>query len=106
MGELREVAQLREVVRYDGIGADFGFIHTKERFIEIMEKEITNSEWRKIPEWLRDIRCDYKDEWVLPDDFVFFKFEDWIDYSGATVERIQSNLQEERIESHLVDPTP
>ena len=36
MGELREVAQLREVVRYDGIGADFGFIHTKERFFNCL----------------------------------------------------------------------
>jgi len=85
------MGELREVVLYDGIGADSCFIHTKERFIEIMEREITNAEWGKIPEWLRDIKCDYKDGWVLPDDFIFFRFEDWIDYSGATVEHIQSN---------------
>jgi hypothetical protein len=76
--------QLREVVLYDGIGSDPGFLHTKTRFIEIMNKEFTYADWKNMNPILKAIKCDFED-WVLPDDFIFFRFEDWLRYSGATL---------------------
>ena len=70
------------IILYDGIGSDPCHMHTPERFLEIMNKEITNANWTEMDPILKCIQCDYK-EWILPDDFIFFTLEDWLDYSGG-----------------------
>lgn len=77
------------VILYDGIGADPTGLHTEERFLEIMSKEIERKKWQKRPEkniinWFfeNEFRLKFK-EWVLPEDFCFFTLDDWIEYSGA-----------------------
>ena len=54
-----------------------------------MNKEITQKDWNKnrgkrnkAEIILNLIQLQFKD-WVLPDDFIFFTLNDWIEYSGA-----------------------
>lgn len=75
--------QLQEVVLYDGVGSDPSHVHTKDRFLEIMKSEFTHADWKNMNPILKAIKCDFED-WILPDDFIFFRFEDWLRYSGAT----------------------
>jgi len=77
------------MILYDGVGADASGIHTEERFLKIMRREVENKKWQRRPEtnpvnWLyeNEIQLKFKD-WVLPDDFCFFTLDDWIDYAGA-----------------------
>ncbi len=74
-----------ETVYYSGIGCNPTHNHTKEEFINIMKCEFQNKSWvneiemygkNNMPE------LNYKD-WILPDDFCFFTFEDWLDFSGG-----------------------
>jgi hypothetical protein len=75
-------------VFYTGIGANPNGIHTASEFLKIMNDNFTNRIWcdelSAIP---REIHpsLQYKD-WILPDDFFMFSFDDWIDYSGAIIE--------------------
>lgn len=71
------------LVYYNGINADPGYVHTEERFIKVMEKLVDETKWNELNPVLREIKCEYKEGWVLPDDFIFFTLQDWIDYSGA-----------------------
>ncbi len=81
-------------ILYDGIGADPSFIHIPERFIEIMTNWVQNKKWQKTPRenvvnWYyeNEIQLKFKD-WILPDDFCFFKLDDWVDYAGARIVEI------------------
>lgn len=76
-------------ILYDGIGADPSGIHTEERFLEIMKRDIENKKWQKRPEenivnWYfeNEFQLKFKD-WILPDDFCFFMLDDWVEYAGA-----------------------
>ena len=55
-------------ILYDGIGADNSREHTKEQFLNIMNKEFTHKNWRLelkiIPRELHH-QCNFKD-WILP----------------------------------------
>jgi hypothetical protein len=72
---------------YTGIGCKEGYHHNKDEFMNIMKNEFTFKEWRHE---LNNIgrenhyQLQYKD-WVLPDDFIFFTLDNWIDYSGAEI---------------------
>lgn len=70
-------------IHYDGIGADPSGVHTPERFLEIMEREIQNKN-EKNP-LLRLVKYSKFKDFILPDDFIFFTLEDWVDYSGAFI---------------------
>ena len=48
-----------------------------------MKSEFTHADWKNMNPILKAIKCDFED-WILPDDFIFFRFEDWLRYSGAT----------------------
>lgn len=77
------------IIGYTGIGAKKNGIHTEQEFLDIMNKEITHKDWNKnrgkrnkAEIILNLIQLQFKD-WVLPDDFIFFTLNDWIEYSGA-----------------------
>lgn len=79
-------------ILYTGIGSkkDDG-IYSVSEFLEIMKTEFMNKKWSLelniIPKEYH-YQLQYKD-WNLPDEFLFFELDDWINYSGAEV--IQDN---------------
>ena len=70
-------------IYYTGIGCNESGYHTVDDFLNIMKKEFTHKEW-KHDFRERHYQLQFKD-WILPDDFVFFSLDDWIEYSGAEV---------------------
>jgi len=72
---------------YTGIGCHESGHHTEEQFLDIMKREFTHKtsrcELAAIPRE-HHYQLQFKD-WVLPDDFVFFTMNDWIEYSGAEI---------------------
>ncbi len=77
----------REFVYYSGIGANPSYKHTKEEFVAIMKREFQDKVWREEIEMYGKEQIEelsFKD-WILPDDFCFFTFADWIDFSGAEI---------------------
>lgn len=72
-------------IQYDGIGCDgTKTVFTEDEFIKIMNDNFTHKDWKNVPVFIKSIQLNFKD-WVLPDDFIFFTIEDWIEYSGASV---------------------
>lgn len=72
------------LIEYDGIGCDgTKTLFTEEEFTKIMNDNVTHKDWKNVPEIIKKIQLNFKD-WILPDDFIFFTTEDWIEYSGAT----------------------
>jgi len=65
-------------ILYTGIGSNITDIHEEKEFLTIMEKEITNKRH------VSHFKFQFKD-YILPDDFVFFNLNDWIEYSGAEI---------------------
>ena len=61
---------------YTGIGSNKAGIHTETDFLKIMTNEFTYNTG------MHDYQLQFKD-WILPDDFIFFTLDDWLDYSGA-----------------------
>jgi hypothetical protein len=76
-------------ILYDGIGSNKSGEHTENEFMDVMKREFTHKIWRheltKISREQHD-QLIFKD-WNLPDDFVFFTLEDWIEYSGAKIKK-------------------
>jgi hypothetical protein len=74
-------------ILYDGIGSNKSGEHTVIEFLNIMKREFTHKSWRHelsvIPREQHD-QLDFKG-WHLPDDFIFFTLDDWIEYSGAEI---------------------
>ncbi len=64
---------------YKGIGCNSTHIHTETEFLNIMKKEFTDKDWS---EKAFHYQLEYKNR-ILPDDFVSFTLDDWLDYSGA-----------------------
>ena len=81
------------IILYTGIGAKTDGIHTEQEFLDIMNKEITHKDWNNSISWPAQLQ--FKD-WVLPDDFIFFTLQDWIEYAGAgsydTLEQANKDL--------------
>jgi hypothetical protein len=65
-------------IHYSGIGAKETEIHSIEEFLNIMKNaSIHYHEMRSL-----GFDMEYKN-YLLPDDFINFTLEEWIDYSGA-----------------------
>ena len=80
-------------ILYTGIGANKTGIHTKQEFLAIMNKEITHKDWNNDQvQWPEQLQ--FKD-WVLPDDFIFFTLQNWIEYAGAGI-LTDEELKEEK----------
>ena len=74
-------------ILYDGIGSNKTGEHTEEEFVNIMNREFSHKDWCmefKIVPKEQHYKCLFKD-WILPDDFIFFTLQDWIEYSGAII---------------------
>ncbi len=72
---------------YTGIGCNKTGEHSVTEFLNIMDREITNKNWKQELEILpreQHYQLQFKD-WILPDDFIFFTLNDWIEYSGAEI---------------------
>lgn len=74
-------------VAYDGIGANESKIHTIDEFLYIMNRDCTHKKWSddilyRLVGREYHYQLQFKD-WVLPDDFMFFTLNDWLEYSGA-----------------------
>ena len=75
-------------ILYDGIGSNSTGEHSEEEFLKIMSKEFTHKDWRHILKKITNREQHYQfvfKDWILPDDFIFFTFSDWIEYSGAEI---------------------
>jgi len=76
------------MIFYTGIGAKPNGIHTEDEFLEIMKNQFVSSEWSYRLQFCSD---DEKNEltkfknYILPNDFILFSFDDWLDYSGANI---------------------
>tara|TARA_B110001454_G_scaffold217567_1_gene243214 strand:- start:570 stop:851 length:282 start_codon:yes stop_codon:yes gene_type:complete len=70
------------MIYYSGIGCKKNEIHTEQEFLDIMKTYFMWKDWNKEVSWSAQLQ--FKD-WVLPDDFIFFTLDDWIEYSGASV---------------------
>lgn len=70
------------MILYDGIGATKSEF-TEEEFVRLMTEKFTHKKWKKTYDFYEsEIQLKFKD-WILPDDFIFFTLDDWIEYSGA-----------------------
>ena len=70
---------------YTGIGSNQSGKHTVDEFLNIMKKTFMYKEWKhELTIFPREThyQLQFKD-WYLPDDFVFFTLDDWIEYSDA-----------------------
>jgi len=80
-------------ILYSGIGSNPSYIHTEEEFLKIMSKEFTHKNWTPILKQISKKTDHYQfvfKDWILPDDFVFFTLNDWIEYSGAQISKINN----------------
>lgn len=68
------------MIYYSGIGCKKNELHTEQEFLNIMKTHFMWKNWNKEISWPAQLQ--FKD-WVLPDDFIFFTLEDWIEYAGA-----------------------
>ena len=75
-------------ILYTGIGSNPSGQHTEEEFLKIMSREFTHKNWsfilKKITTREQHDQFVFND-WILPDDFIFFTLTDWIEYSGAEI---------------------
>ena len=70
------------IIFYSGIGCKKDYRHTEKEFLDIMNKNFTWKDWNNDISWPMQLK--FKD-WKLPDDFIFFTLQDWIEYSGAEI---------------------
>lgn len=92
------------IIGYTGIGSNKNGIHTEQEFLNIMNKEFTHKDWNENCKKgckegiIKDlIQLSPFKEWVLPDDFIFFTLQDWIEYAGAgtydTLEEAKKDME-------------
>ena len=66
------------IIGYTGIGAKKNGIHTEQEFLDIMNKEFTHKDWNNSRDiWPAQLQFG---NWVLPDEFIFFTLQHWIEY--------------------------
>ena len=66
-------------IHYSGIGAKETEIHSIEEFLNIMKHALPHDyEMTQL-----GFDMEYKN-YLLPDDFIKFTLEEWIEYTGAT----------------------
>ena len=66
-------------ILYSGIGAKESEIHSIEEFLNIMK----NASLHYYEMTSLGFEMEYKN-YLLPDDFIKFTLEEWIEYTGAT----------------------
>lgn len=66
-------------IQYSGTGSKESEIHSIEEFLNIMEN---GSSFHYYEMTSLGFDMEYK-TYLLPDDFIKFTLEEWIDYSGA-----------------------
>jgi hypothetical protein len=74
-------------IYYTGIGCNNNGIHTEDEFLNVMRKEFVHKTWKYELQLIpreKHWQLKFKD-FVLPDDFIFFTFNNWIEYSGAEI---------------------
>jgi hypothetical protein len=72
---------------YTGIGCNQTGEHSEKEFLDIMDREFTHKNWKYELELIpreHHYQLQFND-WILPDDFIFFTLNDWIEYSGAEI---------------------
>ena len=72
---------------YTGIGCNKTGEHSETEFLNIMDREFTHKNWKYELELIpreHHYQLQFND-WILPDDFIFFTLKDWIEYSGAEI---------------------
>jgi hypothetical protein len=72
---------------YTGIGCNQTGEHSENEFLAIMDREFTHKNWKYELEQIpreQHYQLQFND-WILPDDFIFFTLKDWIEYSGAEI---------------------
>ena len=67
-------------IHYSGMGANETEIHSVEEFLNIMNHPESYKPYYEMTSF--GVNMEYK-KYSLPDDFIKFTLEDWIDYSGA-----------------------
>ncbi len=81
------------LIYYTGIGSNpEKTTFTDDEFLKIMNENFTHKNWKDVPWILKCIQLNFKD-WVLPDDFIFFTINDWIEYVGADTDGIRTRAQ-------------
>jgi hypothetical protein len=82
--------QTSSLIYYTGIGCKENGKHTESQFLEIMNNLFTLKLWteerKNIPEEYHKYQLEHQlkfKDWRLPEDFVFFSLDDWLEYSGA-----------------------
>ena len=91
------------MIYYTGIGAKQGSNHTVDEFLEVMNNTftaminsnvvLTEQERNRIP------YLNFK-TFNLPEDFINFTLEDWIEFSGAEDKREISSDRKRKREHH------
>lgn len=81
-----------EKILYDGIGHDSREFYNVDDFLALMNKEFTYKKWEediifKVQGRENHYQLQFKD-WYLPNDFIFFTLNDWIEYSGAELIKV------------------
>ena len=74
---------------YTGIGSNKNGIHTPEEFLYIMNQDLCNNDWELLLSRVAReeiIQLNFKN-WNLPNGFIHFTLDDWIEYSGAFIFR-------------------
>ena len=72
---------------YTGIGCNQTGEHSENEFLNIMDREFTHKNWKYELELIpreQHYQLQFND-WILPDDFIFFTLKDWLEYSGAEI---------------------
>jgi hypothetical protein len=74
------------MIYYTGIGSTCNKTEfTDDEFVKIMNEQFTYKKWKKEYDFYQhEIQLKFRD-WVLPDDFIFFTLDDWIEFSGAEI---------------------
>jgi len=68
-----------QYIHYSGIGAKETEIHSIEEFLNIMK--YASAHYYEMTSL--GFEMEYK-QYLLPDDFIKFTLDEWIDYSGAS----------------------
>ena len=71
---------------YTGVGSNTSGEHSISEFLDIMYSQFTTRTWTSFErEYYYTIPALKFRRYKLPEDFIHFTIQDWIDYSGATV---------------------
>jgi hypothetical protein len=82
------------IIFYTGIGSNANGKHSAHEFVTIMNREFTNRDWSGFPPDHYQFEVDFK-ECSLPNDFIHFTLEDWVEYAGAEIRNNKDDGEKE-----------